>query len=649
VNRLASLRRRFVDIYLTADPRSLGLGRIVLALVLLFDLLRRVPVLTLFYSNDGLLPNHTLLWRPPTQWMFSFFFLASLPDEAAVGFVLCGLCYLALLVGWRTRLMQFLALICVLSLHGRVTLLENGGDWMLGELALWTAFLPLGRRFSVDAVRASLRRHPETTSADLARREDRPTSPVVSLAAFALVLQLAVSYFFNAIQKGGPTWRHGSAVHYVIYQNRMVTWFAVWMRGHMTLGLSRVMSYAALATESVLPALLLLPFQRVWTRRAAVAAIIGLHLGFQCFINLGVFSWAMIGYTPFLLGAADWSLFARIAARRGRQPLRVIFDASCGVCFQIARVVARLDVLGRLQLVSNAEIGAPEQGLSPELLSRTIVVVDPATGRQATRAAGVAQILRALPLGWLWSLPLRLPGLRGLANLAYEAFARRRQTVSRWLGLAACGAPGPASPSAAALLPERPRAPIALLLRRVWTIAREGAVLAMLIVLASETLFINQAVPHFLKFEEPLWIKRLVAYPRLIQAWSMFASDAPLGDETVVVEAVTADGRRVDPYSEVASRYRYPGSDEIPVRLDNNSFFFNYSVRIPDQTAYHQAFLEWILSYPKRTHRPQDRIVRFDAICIENDSPPPGQTRPHNLRRRVFLSYPPRPPNPPNR
>ncbi len=76
--------------------------------------------------------------------------------------------------------MQFLALVCVLSLHSRVTLLENGGDWMLGELALWTAFLPLGRRFSVDAVRTSLRRHPETTAAELADRHPAEPGPVVA-------------------------------------------------------------------------------------------------------------------------------------------------------------------------------------------------------------------------------------------------------------------------------------------------------------------------------------------------------------------------------------------------------------------------------------------------------------------------------------
>src|SRR5204863_5555477 len=127
------------------------------------------PVIALFYSNQGLNPNHMMLWRPPTQWMFSFFFILSHPDEVAVGFAACALVYLLLLVGWRTRLMQVLALICVLSLHGRVTLMENGGDWMLGELALWTAFLPLGRRFSIDAVRERLRRRRETTAAELSR------------------------------------------------------------------------------------------------------------------------------------------------------------------------------------------------------------------------------------------------------------------------------------------------------------------------------------------------------------------------------------------------------------------------------------------------------------------------------------------------
>ena len=662
----ATLRRRFAESYLTMDARSAALGRMAVSIVLLIDLFRRVPVLRLFYTNDGLLPNHTLLWRPPTQWMFSFFFMASLPGEAALGFVICGLVYLALLVGWRTRLMRFLALVCVLSLHGRVTLVENGGDWTLGELMLWSSFLPLGRRFSIDSLRASLRRRRETTAAQLVGPFPGPVDPpggdpnrIVSLAAFTILLQLANAYFFNAIHKGGPTWRHGEAVHYVLYQNRMVTWFGVWMRPHMTLLLSKVMSYAALATEASLPWLILSPFRRVWTRRMAILAIIGLHTGFQMFLNLGIFSWAMIGYAPFLLTAADWELFARIA-RRSQRRVTAYFDADCGVCFQIARVLARMDLLQRVRWVSSAEV--PEDAkLSPELLERTVVAVDERTGRRATRADGMALILRALPLGVVWSAPLRLPGLRQLANPVYDAFSRRRRTISTWLGLAACTVPvrrPAARPAGAPAVADAPptdtapepvyvpeisaeaRTPVRIWLGRAVWILREGAVLAMLITLVNETLFINQAVPKPLRFDEPMWVKRLVAYPRLIQAWSMFASDAPMSDMTMVVDAVTLDGRHVDPYSEASSRYARPGLDRVQTRLDNNSFFFNYSMRLPEQGSYNQAFIEWILRYPERTGRPQDQIVRFDAYTVEQDSPPPGETEPRNFRHKKFLSYP---------
>jgi predicted DCC family thiol-disulfide oxidoreductase YuxK len=640
--RWPAFRSWFARTYLTIDPRSLGLGRILLALVLLFDLLHRAPSIPLWYSNNGLLPNHTLLWRPPTQWMFSMFYMASWPDEAALGFVICGLVFLGLLVGWRTRLMQFLSLLAVMSLHSRVPFLENGGDWTLGELTLWTTFLPLGRRFSVDAVRASLRRRRETTAAELGDRAalEPDTSPVVSLAVLAIVVQLANSYLFNALHKGGPTWHSGSAVHYVLFQDRMVTWFGVWLRPHMSLTLSRILSWSALATEAMLPVLLLSPVYRKVTRRLAVMAVIGLHSGFQAFINLGVFSLAMIGYAPYLLGPDDWSLFGRLARRRERR-LTVYFDAGCGVCFQIARLLARLDRLARLRFVSSADANPLPAGVTSDLLAATIVVVDERTAKTYTRADGMARILAALPVGFLWAWPLRVPGLRQVANVVYDAFARRRQTVSMGLGLAACGLPVVAeAPAAPGIVAPEP-SPLVRALRQGASWLREAGVAVLLVVLVSETLFINQAVPSFLKFKQPSWIMQLVAYPRLIQAWSMFASDAPTTDETVVVDALTADGRHVDPYSEVAGRYPNPGHTEIPARLDNDSFFFNYSARIPFKPEYFTALQEWILGYPGRTGRSEDAIVKFNAYIVEDDSPPPGETKARNVRSRIFFSYPP--------
>ena len=65
-----------------------------------------------------------------------------------------------------------------------------------------------------------------------------------------------------------------------------------------------------------------------------------------------------------------------------------------------------------------------------------MVVLD--RGRKLVRADGVSRVLRELR-GWsLMGAALRLPGLRQLANLGYDAFARRRHRISAALGMRAC-------------------------------------------------------------------------------------------------------------------------------------------------------------------------------------------------------------------
>ena len=122
-DRIRSLRATYLQI----DPRSLGLFRIGFALLLLFDLAHRFRELDFWYTNSGLLPNHTLLWRPAATHMFSFFFMASSGAEARVGFLVCGAVYVCLLFGYRTRTMQLLAAVCRISLNSRLAMLENGG------------------------------------------------------------------------------------------------------------------------------------------------------------------------------------------------------------------------------------------------------------------------------------------------------------------------------------------------------------------------------------------------------------------------------------------------------------------------------------------------------------------------------------------
>jgi hypothetical protein len=80
------------------------LGRIFFALVLIGDLLRRIPRINEFYTNGGVLPNHTVLWRPAVSAPVLVLLHGVAPEEAAIWFAICFFCFFCFLIGWRTRL-----------------------------------------------------------------------------------------------------------------------------------------------------------------------------------------------------------------------------------------------------------------------------------------------------------------------------------------------------------------------------------------------------------------------------------------------------------------------------------------------------------------------------------------------------------------
>jgi hypothetical protein len=128
-----------------------------------------------------------------------------------------------------------------------------------------------------------------------------------------------------------------------------------------------------------------------------------------------------------------------------------------------------------------------------------------------------------------------------------------------------------------------------------------------------------------------------VASRRLYEGWGMFAPDVPTRDLWVVVDAVTIDGRHVDPWNELASRVHDPSLRSIPARLDQDAAYCDYTVALPDNDIYHEPFGDWIMSYHRRTRRPENRIKHFDAYVVEQDNALPGQREPSNVQARVFL------------
>jgi hypothetical protein len=56
------------DRFLTIDIRTLGLARIYIALLLLFDLAKRSAEMSVWYFESGLLPNAMLAEHPLKPW-----------------------------------------------------------------------------------------------------------------------------------------------------------------------------------------------------------------------------------------------------------------------------------------------------------------------------------------------------------------------------------------------------------------------------------------------------------------------------------------------------------------------------------------------------------------------------------------------------
>jgi hypothetical protein len=524
----------FVRVYLTADLRSLAASRIVLATVLLSDLFRRWAQLGLWYTNEGIIPNHTLLWRPSWDHVFSFFYMASYAHEAVLGFIVCALVFTALLLGLRTKVAQVASLVCMLSLHGRTLLFDNGGDVALGLLCTWTTFLPTGRRWSIDALLARNRPSLSTTQPwePFAAEEGK----FASLAIMAVTCQLALIYTFNFVHKQGSSWREGSAVYYVLHLDRLATWFAVWLRGWIPVGAVRALTWGTMAIEAALPVLLLSPVSVKWCRRLAIVLVLMLHGGFALCMNLGNFVPAMMAYTPILLRREDWDAIERWWLR-----------------------------------------GA----------------------RRAARGERLAKHVSALVT-------------RAAAALTPGTFARVME----------------AGPTRAAL-------------RRRLPLARELTVAFYIFIAANQVLDENGAAHTIIDHHNSPAVAAAVSYLDLFQGWSMFAPDAPMTDFNIVVDAVTAEGRHVDPWNEVANpRYPNPGVG-FPPAMGTTWLFYGYENHLPSRPAYHQALREWILRYPDRTGHAGDRLVSFRVLKVEDDSPRLGERAPRNLRSEVLFSFPP--------
>jgi len=622
--------------YFTADARWLAAFRIGFGALLTWDCWRRFEGAREYYSNEGFLPNHFALFRPMGDGVFSLLHAFSTPAEVRTVMAVMLAVFVSYTVGYRTRLAQILAFVSITSLDARDLFVENGGDVLVNVMAAITMALPLGRRFSVDALLASLRARREA-SADALNDRSRPAPPensFVSLVVLLLFLQLGAIYFFNAVHKSGVGWKNGSAIWWFLQQDRIVTQLGIWIREHAPYAMIRGAAYGALGMEFSLPWILLFPFFRKWLIRLALLLGIGLHGGIALTSRLGPFSYAMMLFFVLFLGAADAGLVGRWFGRPSRRRT-VIFDVDCGICLFICRVLKRLDPCARLTFVGNDRSEAFPQGVDSAVAERTVVVVDPSGGVHVEERA-VFQIARALPFGVVLLFWLRLPGLSELARAGYRAVAKNRMAISGWFGLGACGV-GPAA-AEDTRPPARSEGPSWRATRHgLGGLLRESIVAVALVMFVIQAANDNQFVNRRIRVHRPDWVVRTVNTFRLLEGWGMFAPEPPYDDGHVVVDGRTKDGRKLDPFTGAL-----PDFDPYTrTGWGHEQFWCDYNNRI--RFDFHVPNRQHLKDYLRHWHeyvgRPKDELESFDIWWVGDKSPKPGEERGEPLAPQKLASF----------
>lgn len=597
-----------VRTYATVDPRSLGVCRILLGLLVFVDVARRYKDLDAYYTNLGWLTNHFSLYKPMSSHVFSLYHAFGTPTEVRVLFFVHCAVNVLFLVGYRTRLMQLLVWVLLSSMNSRNIIIENGGFVMLTLLIMWSWFLPLGQRFSVDAWLRSWRSRRETTLADLndRSRPRLPVSPIVSLAVTAIILQWMINYLLNVIHKDGPTWRDGSAIYYFVQQSRLLHAPGVWLRDHTPYFVLGALTHATLLFEAAIAFLWLSPVFPKAARMLAWVLGVSLHLGIFAYATLGPFVWIMmIPYAMFIPREVwDW-LSAR--TRRGRRRLVMFLDAESPLSLCIGRVVKRLDALELVRFAPAA---------SKSAAGKLTVALEPTPGtveRSVSGRAAVPLAVSALPWPRWCSRILLAAGGGWLLDACLSRLLRARAAWTRRLGLDLPSVAEQAEPSRAELA-----------FRRGARAVGSVVVVFLLAVCTSQVLLENRAIPGWMKpTNRPTWVNAMVVYGRMFQGWSMFAPDPPREDGWVVVDGRTKDGRKLDPLTGSAPNF----SMDLRYGPDFTAQWEAFNMRIHEKrfALYYPGFQQYLKNHHLLTGKPADELVAFDVWYMGRYINPPGQ------------------------
>ncbi len=283
------------------DTRSLAVFRVFAGALIVVDLLLRSRNFGYFYTNEGAVSSGLAAALAPADLPFSVYLLSPNPTVTALLFVVQALFALQLIVGYRTRFATVVSFLLVVSLDFRNPFVLSYADTLFRLLLFWAIFLPLGERWSVDAV----------------HRRREPRRSFVGVAGALALGQMVTMYFVNGYQKTrSESWVSGEAAPMILERDDVTFFLADVINEFQTvLGYGGIVWYYMLLFSWLLILL-------VGRKRAAlVVAFFIAHASFAVTVRIGAFPYVAMAGLVLFVQTPVWEDADRLSQR-----LRVEFD-----------------------------------------------------------------------------------------------------------------------------------------------------------------------------------------------------------------------------------------------------------------------------------------------------------------------------------
>jgi hypothetical protein len=289
----------------------------------------------------------------------------------------------------------------------------------------------------------------------------------------------------------------------------------------------------------------------------------------------------------------------------------VLYDPASAATVLACRILARLD---RFELVWFEA--------SPSVEHR--FAVRDLEGKLHRGPDGLAAIARALPAGpafaWLFRAPL-------LRSLFAALLAAMEGSTSNRFGLR--------PRKVLEVGPER--APARRGLGYAFAGVRELLALAFFAGALNQAAVELWVIKRRWKVPQPEVTRVFSHKLRFLQGWFMFSPNPVMDDGTIIVDAVTKDGRHVDPF------WGKPPNFDL---LNARSFAYNQiwsdyfnRMHLGGNRAYRDAMIEYMQRLPLRTGNPNDEIVSGEVFWVRDMNPKWRSTKSWGYSKDLLFSF----------